>query len=188
MVSLCFCAVVVNLIKDGLTTWVPTILKESFAMSDSLSILLTLFLPMVAMFGNIFALKLHQMIPCYVGHCAAVFGVSALLIGAILGSLMLKLAALVLAGLIAVFFLASSLNNLITSIYPLFMRGKVNSGRYAGILNGFCYLGSTLSSYGLGAVAQRFGWGGVFRTLIGFCTAAIAVWAVYALYSRKQSQ
>ena len=39
---LCFCAIGVNLIKDGLTTWVPSILKEEFSMSDSISILLTL--------------------------------------------------------------------------------------------------------------------------------------------------
>ena len=60
---LCFCAVGVNLIKDGLATWVPSILKEEFSLTDSLSILLTLFLPVIAIFGNVFALKIHKKIP-----------------------------------------------------------------------------------------------------------------------------
>ncbi|MBQ4087202.1 MAG: MFS transporter [Clostridia bacterium] len=184
---MCFCAIGVNLIKDGLTTWVPSILKEAFSMSDSLSILLTLLLPILAVFGNAYALKLHKKIPDYVNHCAAVFAVIAVLIGVIIGSLTLELAVCMLIGLVAVNFLASSLNSLITSIVPLFMREKMNSGFLAGILNGFCYLGSTISSYGLGVIADGYGWTAVFYTLIGFCLLAIMVWAGYAIYKRAMT-
>ncbi len=176
---LCFCAIGVNLIKDGLTTWVPSILKEEFSMSDSLSILLTLLLPVLAVFGNVFALRLHKKIPDYVNHCAAVFAIIAVFIGIIIGSLTLELVAFLLIGLVVVNFLASSLNSLITSIFPLFMRGKVNSGLFAGILNGFCYLGSTISAYGLGVIADNFGWIYVFWTLIGFCIVTFIVWGGY---------
>ena len=177
---LCFCAIGVNLIKDGLTTWVPSILKDSFSMSDSISILLTLFLPVLAIFGNAYALKIHKKIPDYVNHCAVTFAVIAVLILIIIGSLNLEWAVALLVCLIIVNFLASSLNSLITSIFPLFMRGKVNSGLFAGILNGFCYLGSTISSYGLGVIADNFGWSAVFMTLIIFCVIAVIVWFGYA--------
>ena len=181
---LCFCAIGVNLIKDGLTTWVPSILKEEFSMNDSLSILLTLFLPIVAMFGNFFALKLHKHIPDYVNHCGVVFATIAVFIGFILGSLSFKVVVCMLIGLVVVNFLASSLNSLITVIFPLFMRGKGNSGFFAGILNGFCYVGSTISSYGLGAIADNFGWTYVFWTLIGFCVLTFFMWSVYAWFNR----
>ncbi len=177
---LCFCAIGVNLIKDGLTTWVPSILKEEFSMNDSLSILLTLFLPILAVFGNAYALKVHKKIPDYVNHCVAVFAVIAIFIGIIIGSLTFEWVAFMLIGLVTLNFLASSLNSLITSIFPLFMRGKVNSGLFAGILNGFCYLGSTISSYSLGAIADNFGWTSVFWTLIGFCAVSFVVWFGYA--------
>lgn len=177
---LCFCAIGVNLIKDGLTTWVPSILKEEFSMNDSLSILLTLFLPVLAVFGNAYALTMHKKLPDYVNHCVAVFALIAIFIGIIIGSLSYKFVSLTLIGLVTVNFLASSLNSLITSIFPMFMRGKVNSGLFAGILNGFCYLGSTISSYGLGAIADNFGWTSVFWTLIGFCTVSFVVWFGYA--------
>lgn len=181
---LCFCAVGVNLIKDGLTTWVPSILKEEFSMSDSISILLTLFLPVLAVFGNAFSLKIHRIIPDYVNHCAAVFAVITVLIGGIIGSLAFEIVTFMFVGLVAVYFLASSLNSVVTSIFPLFMRGKVNSGLFAGVLNGFCYLGSTISAYGLGIIADNFGWTAVFWTLIGFCVAIFVVWIGY-VYLKK---
>jgi len=178
---LCFCAIGVNLIKDGLTTWVPSILKEEFSMSDSLSILLTLFLPILAVFANASALKLHKMMPDYINHCTATFGVIVAFIGLIIASLEFELVLPMLIGLIVVNFLASSLNSLLTSIYPLFMRDKINSGLIAGVINGFCYIGSAISSFGLGAVADSFGWVGTFAVLIGFCLVVVIVWIVFTI-------
>ena len=186
IVVLCFFAIGVNLTKDGLTTWVPSILKEEFSMSDSLSILLTLFLPILAIFGNAFAIKVHDKIPDYINHCTVIFIACACFIGVIITSLAFKLEAPMLVCLIAVNFLASSLNSLITGIFPLFMRDKVDSGTVAGVLNGFSYLGSTISSYGLGVIADNFGWTYVFVALIGFCILAFVAWIAYSLYKQKQ--
>ncbi len=167
--ALCFCAVGINLIKDGLTTWVPSILKEEYATTDSLSILLTLFLPIVAMFGNFLALTMHKKIPDYIMHCFVVFIAIAGTVGVILWCLSAKNLVIMLAGLVIVSFLASSLNSLVTSIYPMFMREYINSGLIAGTINGFCYLGSTISSYGLGYVADKYNWTSVFWVLLAAC-------------------
>ncbi len=178
---LAFIAIGVNLIKDGLGTWVPSILKEEFNMSDSISILLTLLLPMVAILGNAFALNIHKKIPDYVNQCGITFSAIAVAILGIIGFMRLELAIFMLVTLVIANFLASSLNSLITSIFPMFMRGKVNSGMFAGILNGFCYVGSTISSYGLGVIAQNFGWTAVFLTLILFSVIVCIVWAGYRI-------
>ncbi len=176
---LCLYAVIVNLTKDGLTTWVPSILKEEFSTSDSISILLTLMLPIVAIFGNLTALKIHEKIQDYVTQCFVVFAVLIGFILVIITSISLNWIVFTLIGLVIVNFFASSLNSLITSIFPIFMRGKVNSGLFAGILNGFCYIGSTISSYGLGAVADDFGWLAVFWVLIICCVFAGVMWGIY---------
>lgn len=176
---LCLYAIIVNLTKDGLTTWVPSILKEEFALKDSLSILLTLLLPIVAIFGNLIALYFHKKVPDYVTHCFLFFALIGGFVGMIIASISFGWMLLTLIGLVLVNFLASSLNSLIASIFPIFMRGKVNSGLFAGVLNGFCYIGSTISSYGLGAVADNFGWTSVFWLLIGCCALASLVWLVY---------
>ncbi len=153
-------------------------------MADSLSILLTILLPIVAIFGNAYALTMHKKIPDYVTHCFVVFAMMGGIIGIIIGSLALKQVALMLIGLVAVNFFASSLNSLITSIFPIFMREKVNSGLCAGVLNGFCYLGSTVSSYGLGYIADHFGWVSVFWTLIVFCVMVGIIWCGYISIKR----
>ena len=181
---LCFFAILVNLIKDGLMTWVPSILKENFSMSDSISVLLTLFLPVLAVFGNAFAHMMHKRTPDYVNHSVADFALITVFIGVIIGSLKLEIAITMLIGLVAVNFLASSINSLVTSIFPLFMRGKVNSGLFAGIINGFCYVGSAISSYGLGVIADNFGWMSVFVLLVGLCLATIVLWVGYIGFKR----
>lgn len=185
---LCFCAVGVNLIKDGLTSWCPSILKEAGDFSDSLSILLTLFLPIVAMFGNAFAVLVHKKIPDYVVHCMTAFAVIAMIIGVIIGSLAYEIVVLILIGMVVANFLASSLNSLITSVFPMFMREQVNSGKCAGILNGFCYVGSAISSYGLGKIADNYGWSAVFYCLLGASGAIIAVCGVYAVAKKCRNR
>ena len=151
-------------------------------MSDSLALVLTLFLPILAVFGNAWALKMHKKIPDYIAHTTLIFVVIGISIGIIITSLKFELASVMLVGLIAANFLASSLNSLITSIFPLYMRDHLNSGKLAGIVNGFAYVGSTISSYGLGMIADNFGWNGVFIMLIGFCALVILVWAGYMVF------
>ncbi len=184
VILICIYAVIVNLIKDGLTTWVPSILKEEFSLSDWLSILLTLGLPIVAIFGNLCALKMHNKIPDYITHCFIVFSVLGVFVIAIILSISLKQMLLALIGLMVVNFFASSLNSLVTGIFPIFMRGKINSGLFAGVLNGFCYLGSTISSYGLGFIADNSGWTTVFWTLFGCCCFSGLLWGVYIILSK----
>lgn len=181
---LCLCAVGVNLIKDGLTTWVPAILKEEYSITDSLSILLTLLLPTVAIGGNLFAVKVHAKIPDYILHCVLFFGMMLVLIRGIIGSIQYRQPLFMLVGLIVISFMASSLNSLVTSIFPMFMREKLNAGRVAGILNGFCYLGSTISAYGLGIIADHFGWTAVFLCLMGGCAVICLVGGTYLVVKR----
>jgi sugar phosphate permease len=88
-----------------------------------------------------------------------------------------------------------SSNTLITSLFPMEMKGKINSGLIAGVLNGFCYVGSTLSTYGLGAIADAFtdkeakyyGWNEVFWTIFAICIVVSAAAVVYACIRRAMT-
>lgn len=163
---LAFFGIITNLVKDGLITWVPSILKESYNLDDSLSIILTLALPLISVFGNELALIVHRKIFNYIYQCALTFGVSAFFIAAVIIAFNLNSLSIAILSFTVVSLLVSSLNSLITSIFPLFMKEKLNSGLIAGILNGFCYVGSTVSSYGLGNIADNSGWYAVFITLL----------------------
>ena len=122
---------------------------------------------------------MHKFIPDYITHCFTVFAVMGGIVGLIIAGISHTQIIFTLAGLVIVNFMASSLNSLITSIFPMFMRERVNSGLFAGILDGFCYVGSTISSYGLGLIADNFSWLSVFWLLIGCCIFAGIVWCIY---------
>ena len=179
--TLALCGIATNLIKDGLGTWIPSILKKMYELDNSLSIILTLALPIVSIFGNAFAVFMHKRISDFVYQCALMFFASGIIIAAVIGAVSLNSFVLTLVGFAAVSLLVSSCNSLITSIFPLFMKGKLNSGLIAGVLNGFCYVGSTLSIYALGSVADKSGWMAVFWVLLFVCVAVVAIAAAYSL-------
>ncbi|MBO5480116.1 MAG: MFS transporter [Clostridia bacterium] len=172
-------AIAVNLLMDGSRTWVPSILKENFALDASFSILLTLCLPLVSIFGNFFANVLYKKTKNFVMSIGLLFFGAALFIVGVLFSLSISSFVLCIACFALVSFLTGSCNSTITSIFPLQMKGKVNSGMIAGVLNGFCYVGSTISSYGLGLVADFWGWEAVFYL---FLAVAIAVTVIAGVY------
>ena len=81
-----------------------------------------------------------------------------------------------------------SINNVITAIAPLKLRDKIDSGKLAGVLNGFCYLGSTLSSYGLGVVADAKGWNSVFVLIFSICVASVVIGLAYSIFSKTKKE
>mgnify|MGYP004483715473 FL=1 len=176
-------AVVTNLEKDGINVWVPTILKELYDMPDYLSILLTLCLPLVSIFGTAVAVFFNKYIKDFVLLCGLFFLATT-------GALALTLAfigtsaAVMLVCLSLISLFMSGTNNVITSMAPLYYKEKASAGLLAGVLNGCCYIGSTLSSYGLGAVADGYGWNAVFYLLIA-CSAACVIISAIKTVIRK---
>lgn len=168
-------AVANNLVKDGLTTWVPAILKERFSLPDSLSILLTLTLPILGLFGAACNTLLEKRIHSFVSLSGFWYLLTAFCLGAVIFFLNFNLwiPALSAFGLVSLFM--HGVNNIITSMAPLYMRKQADSGLLAGVLNGCCYVGSTISSYGLGAVADHFGWNGVFFLLLAISLVPVMI-------------
>ena len=108
----------------------------------------------------------------------------------ILAVLALLSSASFMAVTVAIFGIVSCLmagvNNIITSMVPLSLRESGNSGKIAGILNGFSYLGSTISSYGLGLIAEKFNWIAVFVTLIGVSIFVICIGLSFVLVKKAK--
>ena len=69
------------------------------------------------------------------------------------------------------------------------MKGKINSGLIAGVLNGFCYLGSTISDYGLGTVKVMTGsWYSVFYVLLLGCGIVVISAAILLVIFKAKKQ
>lgn len=159
-------AIVDNFVKDGLNTWTPVILKEQFGVGDSVSILMTLVLPVFGVFGSVLTVQMNRVIRdfralagvLYLGLCLCIAGLT---LSMRQNSIALFL---VCQGIISC--LAHGINNVVTSVMPFALREKVNSGFLAGMMNASCYIGSTASAYGLGKVADGAGWDVVVRVLL----------------------
>ena len=173
-----------NFVKDGITAWTPDILSALYGTPAWLSILLTLLLPMVAIGGTAIAVRLYARTKSFVGTSTLLFVGAGVLIGAVMGFLQTSLIPLTVGCLALVSCLMAGVNNVITSMAPLHMKERVNSGKLAGILNGFCYLGSTLTSYSLGAVADAWGWYSVFVVLLTVSVIAVGIGCVYLMVKR----
>ena len=186
-ISICilaFFAVAVNLVKDGLTTWVPMILKETYDLPDYAGILLTLLLPILAIFGTGFAISLNKRIKDLVLLSVAHFLMASVLIAVVILCLPTTLIFITLGCFGVISLLMSGINNIVTTMVPLYWKDRLNPGLWAGVFNGFCYIGSTISAYGLGAIADAGGWSTVIWLLFGLCMLAAVLGFVGFLFNR----
>ena len=192
-------AIVDNFVKDGLNTWSPDILKTMFGFDDSISIIMTLVLPLFGVFGSVLALQTNRFLKDF----RALVGFFYLILSACLVGLVFILSGceetlalgesvsgfavvfvLILFGLVSC--LTHGINSVLTSIMPLAMRDRINSGFLAGLMNATCYVGSTASAYGLGKIADGKGWLFAIRILLIASAAAMLLAGVVMLLKMLQ--
>lgn len=173
--SMCLLAVVNNFVKDGLTTWTPTFLKESYGLENWFSVLLTLVLPLFALFGSSLVLVMNKKIKDYFVLSGLLFAVSAGVMGVMVACINLKTFVVSIVCFAVTACLMAGVNNVVTAIFPMDCKGKVNAGLVAGITDGFCYLGSAVSSVGFGSIAKNYDWGTVMSVILISLLIATAV-------------
>lgn len=188
VVSLCLvCAFAVanGFVKDGINTWTPNLLFEVYAIEPHYSIILTLVLPLVSIFGAYLAKLAYKKIPNDVLLIGCFFA-----IGGGVTALILWLYTHTLFGTVTLFAVVScviaAVNNIITAAIPFRLRTVGRSGFFAGILNTFCYVGSTLTSFLLGALADSSGWNAVILLLMCALLGLSAVALIFSLYWKKK--
>lgn len=185
LVAMGLLMLVCNLVKDGTTTWVPNILKESFGLGDSFSLALTLILPVCGVFGTLVAVFINNKLKNYMSSSFLLMAISTLAIGIVLLGLNYNIfaLALIMFGLISL--MMHGINNLLTSQAPLELKGEISGGLLGGLLNGCGYIGSTISSFGLGAIADGLGWNGVFIFLIITSGVSSLIALVFIFITKK---
>ena len=176
IVCLAFFSIVNNLVKDGINTWVPEILKQSFGFGDSLSISLTLLLPVVSVFGSVFTVFLNKYIKNFVSLAGVLYLLTIPFLVLTMIFIRTNMFIIVLISLAILALLMTGVNTVVTTMFPLQERDYINSGKLAGLLNGFCYVGSTISSYGLGKVVDITGdWMNIFKIFLVLVVLVIVI-------------
>lgn len=159
-----------GVLRDGITSWTPTLLSDAFQAGASISILSSVVLPLFAIVCHKLTAILNQRLVRNEMACAAcIFAAGLLALGVLTlagtsGFLLTVLALAVAVGSM------HGVNLILTCLIPPYISGAGKAAFVSGLLNSCTYIGSALSTYGVAVLTDRCGWG-----------ATLAVWCLIAL-------
>jgi len=147
-----------GMLRDGVQTWMPSFIAETYGLSNEISILTGVVLPIFTIICLTLAKKLYQKQFTNPITCAAVFFIvgtlSALVIYTLngLGAVFAVGGAAVLTGSM------HGVNLMLICMVPAFF-GKYGISSFAsGVINACTYIGSAISSYGIAILSEKMGW------------------------------
>lgn len=176
--GLCWLALPVLLhggLKDGVTSWVPSMVQDRFAVSPAFSAAVSMALPLVNAGGAFAAGWLdRRVLHSELNTAACLFLLSclclALLPAAVGRSILVSmlLLALVTASMLGA-------NTMLVNVMPVRAGRAGGAALLSGLLNAVTYAGAAVATWGTGLAAGRWGWGAVFALWLAMAGAALAV-------------
>lgn len=162
-----------GMLRDGIQSWVPTLMTENFHFSTSISVALAIVLPFINISG-VFLTKLiaRRHIKNELNGSAGFFVVTIISL-ALLYMVCSKYAvpSLILMTIASTCMVGS--NIMLINLMPIHFGAIGRASSVTGVLNCSAYLGSALSSYGIGVVADHFGWSAAVLVWLGFSVFAL---------------
>jgi sugar phosphate permease len=173
----CIGAACAVFIRDGVVTWLPSILKQDFGVKESLSILLTMILPEISLLGAFLVQWLKKL---WKGHLfleCLLFTVSAASVFSIVMLYPQKNTVLTLLFFAIMYLMVCGIVNITTSLIPFSIRKYGNVGSISALLDACCYAGAVCSTYAFGAIADHSGWMAVIQiaALVAAVSAVIVL-------------
>lgn len=171
-----------GMLKDGVNTWVPSILRDTFRTPTSLSTALAILLPLSGLAGVAFANFLLRW--KRLGHNHPRIGIRVMLLMAIPLALLLQMKTLTLIGgllcLCLIAMLISTNGHVFAVMMPTEFAVYGKASTVSGIFNTLIYAGSAISTYTFGVIAERAGWGVTIAVWLGLAlgSAVILTFAV----------
>lgn len=162
-------------LKDSVTQWIPTFLESEYDMGTSLSLLLTMLLPIVNVTGAYLAKSLNKRLKNELATSAAFFGIAAafLLILMTIGSKSALLSLICMAGITNSMF---AINVMLITMVPLHFSKMGRTGTVGGLLNAVAYIGCGLLNIGAGAILETSeGWNALFVMWLALAVSAAAI-------------
>ena len=168
-------AIANGFIKDGVNNWLPKLLHDEFGVRDSLSIILTLLLPIFSVLGSVLARRLYLRLGNHLLINGIFYGIAFVLSLGVFLLYPLRSVPLTMILFIGLACMMAAINNVITGMFPLDNRDRMDSGLLAGLMDTLCYLGSTAAGLLLGVLSRRLGWISVLITLVVLALTAALI-------------
>lgn len=167
-----------GVLKDGVTSWVPAFISETFSASSVTSILATMVLPIVNLSGAYAASFLMQKLQKETRTAAWFFGLASvsllclLLFGRVNMVLTVIFLALITSSMLAV-------NTIFVNIVPMHYGDIGRSATVSGFLNGMAYTGSAISTFTIGLLVENAGWQITIASWLGVTLLAFVLCAIF---------
>lgn len=159
-----------GVLRDGITTWMPTYISDTYNLGSRVAILTGVVLPIFSIICHQLASIIYTSFIRNEFICAAVIFAVAFIASALLtvsgnssAVLSVVLSAIVTGCMHGV-------NLILICMIPAYFEKYEKVSLISGFLNSCTYIGAAISTYGMAVVSDKFGW-----------NATIVMWAVVAL-------
>lgn len=156
-----------GVLRDGIQTWLPSLINKQFNLSESSSVLSAAILPVFSMICLLISNAINNKIKHELKTASILF-ISAFVLTI---PVALGVKNLVVTTVCAALISASmhGVNHMLIVLIPksFYKYGMVST--FSGVLNACTYVGASVSSYGFASVSDNFGWNAV---LISWCVVA----------------
>lgn len=145
-------------LRDGVTTWMPSFISETFSFGSEIAILSGVCLPVFSIFSFRAALWIYERKPGNPVRCAGwIFAVGAA--AALLLTFVCKGSPIASIGCMALLTgCMHGVNLLLICMVPPFVQRNGNVSTVSGVLNSCTYVGSAISTYGIALLSESAGW------------------------------
>ena len=178
-----------GMLRDGVTTWMPSYISETYNFSSSVSILTGVIMPLFSVLSfqiasRIYMYKLKNPMTC----AAAIFGcgtLSSMLLWLVTG----KNAALSVLFSAMITGCMHGANLILICYIPAFYKKYGSISTISGVLNSCTYIGSAISTYGIALISENMGWGfTVFSWIIIAALGTLACLICIKPWKKLQSE
>ena len=155
-----------GVLRDGVTTWLPTYIYEAFGLSSEKSILTGAAIPVFSYLSLSLTSFYYNKTGKKPFRCVfSIFALSALaaVVLVIIGGRSVILTALMSALIVACM---HGVNLVLISFIPGIYGNNENVSELSGTLNFMTYVGSAASAYGFALLSDKFGWSGTITSWI----------------------
>lgn len=175
-----------GILRDGITTWMPTFISETFKVESTVSILTGVAIPATHMFIGLTTYKV------LVAMKRDVFAAIGLYFAITAGFLLLLWVSGTNSMVLSTLFIALAsgglhgINSLQTYYLPELMGGTGKISFYAGVINSATYVGSAVSTYLFAVISEMHGWDATIISWVIFAALGLAFTMICMVSLRKQ--
>ncbi len=171
LIALMLAIVLQGMLRDGVTTWMPSYICETYNLGNNIAILTGVVLPIFSIFcfqltAYIHRVRIKNLVTC-AGVIFAAGAVSAIALYLLTGKS--AVASVLLSAVLTA--TMHGVNLLLVCMLPHYFQKYGNVSTVSGVLNSCTYIGSAASTYGIALISESSGWG---TTLLIWFAIALA--------------